>query len=81
MWTPVSGLGSVYTFTWVYRPAPGFEERAPYAYALVELEEGPVMATNIVDTTELELRIGLPVQVTYEDVLPGISLPLFKPRR
>ena len=80
-WEPVSGRGTVYTFSWVHRPAPGFEQRVPYAYALVELEEGPVLATNIVQTSEAELSIGLPVEVCYEDVTPDISLPVFRPRQ
>jgi uncharacterized OB-fold protein len=52
----------------------------PYAYALVELDEGPVLATNIIRSSEGELRIGLPVEVHYEDVAPDVSLPLFEPR-
>jgi len=80
-WEAVSGFGTVYSFTWVYRPAPGFEHLVPYAYALVELEEGPVLATNIVDTTAYELKIGLPVEVKYEDVNDEVSLPLFRARR
>src|SRR5215472_11130718 len=78
-WSQVSGLGTVYSFTWVYRPAPGFEDAVPYAYALVELDEGPVKATNIVNTREAELKIGLPVRVHYEDVTDDVTLPLFEP--
>jgi len=80
-WEPISGLGTVHSFTWVHRPAPGFEELVPYVYALVELEEGQIVATNIVNTSEEELVIGLPVQIHYYDAAPDVTLPLFEPAR
>lgn len=78
-WKSVSGRGTVYSFTWVLRAAPGFEDRVPYVYALVALEEGPFIATNIVDVLPDELAINLPVAVDYADVAPGLALPLFRP--
>jgi uncharacterized OB-fold protein len=78
-WKPVSGKATVYSFTWVHRPAPGFEDLVPYAYALVELDEGPIMATNIVDTTPEQLKIGQRVEVKYADMNDEITLPLFRP--
>ncbi|MFT3866729.1 MAG: Zn-ribbon domain-containing OB-fold protein [Solirubrobacterales bacterium] len=78
-WAPVSGRGVVHSFTWVHRAAPGFEDLVPYAYALVELEEGPVMATNIVGVGEPGLKIGLPVAVSYLDLNDEVTLPLFEP--
>ncbi len=42
VWTPVSGRGTVYTYSVVHRaPTPAYQEDAPYAIAYVELEEGP----------------------------------------
>jgi uncharacterized protein len=79
-WRPIAGSGAVHTFTWVYRPAPGFEDMVPYAYALVELDEGPIVATNIVNSDEASLQIGMPVQIHYLDVNPEVTLPLFEPR-
>ena len=80
-WERITGRGTVYSFTWVYRAAPGFERDVPYAYALVQLEEGPVMATNIVNVGEDELAIGMPVTIHYRDVTPEFTLPLFEPLR
>ena len=80
-WTPVSGNGVVYSYSWVHRPAPGFRDLVPYAYALVELEEGPVLPTNVVETTPDELRIGMDVAVDYLDLTDRISLPVFVPRQ
>ena len=49
--------------------------------ALVELDEGPIMPTNIVmdDPTPEKLVIGMPLEVVFEDVTDDISLPKFKP--
>jgi len=78
-WEPVSGRGVVYSFTWVYRPAMGFENDVPYAYALVELEEGPVLPTNVVNVGVETLRIGLPVEVAYLDLTDEVTIPQFQP--
>ena len=47
--------------------------------AYVELEEGVRMLTNIVDCDPETVTIGMPVEVTFEDMAPEISVPLFKP--
>jgi uncharacterized OB-fold protein len=78
-WTTTAGVGTVYTFSWVHRPAPGFASLVPYAYALVELAEGPIMPTNVVHVSESSLRVGMPVQVSYLDLSDKISLPVFEP--
>lgn len=80
-WTPVSGRGTVYSFFWmhqIYHPA--YAGRVPYALVVVKLEEGPHMMTNIVDCPKEELRIDLPVEVTFEP-RGDVRLPQFRPRR
>jgi len=47
--------------------------------AYVELDEGVRMLTNIVDCKPEDVKIGMPVEVTFEDATPEISIPLFKP--
>lgn len=80
-WKPVSGQGVVYTFTVVYRTdLPGFEEQIPYIYAVVELEEGPRMTTNIINCSIDEVYIGMPVEVVFKELTADISLPCFQPR-
>ena len=61
------------------RSAPGFD--GPYAIAVVELEEGPRMMTNIVDSpqTPEALVLDMPLEVVFEPVSDEISLPLFRP--
>lgn len=78
-WTEASGRGSVFTFTraeWTFDPY----FKAPYIYALVELEEGPVMPTNIVGCEPEEVTIGMPVEVVLENLTPDIVVPRFRPR-
>ncbi len=79
-WVRSSGRGSVYSFTVVHRPQrPEFE--VPYTVAIVELEEGWHMLTNLVGSEPGELRIGLPVEVEFKAMSDEISLPMFRPQR
>lgn len=78
-WTPVSGRGVIYSFTIVHGPTlPVFQERAPYNVVVVQLEEGPFIVSNVVAAEGKALRIGLPVEVAFEDVDESVSLPKFR---
>jgi uncharacterized OB-fold protein len=80
-WVQASGRGSVYTYTVARRPThPAFIGQEPYVIAIVELEEGPRLTTNIVGCAPEEVRIGLPVEVDFEDA-GEFSIPLFRPAR
>jgi len=82
-WRQMSGRGAVYTYAIVRRaPTPGFRGDVPYITAIVELEEGPRMMTNVVGVAaEPEaITVGMPVEVTFEDITDEISLPKFRPR-
>jgi uncharacterized OB-fold protein len=75
----VSGRGTVHTFTVNHQPwIPGYEP--PYAVAIVELEEqeGLRLMTNVVGCPPEEVRIGMPVRVTFEHH-DDVWLPLFTP--
>ena len=79
-WAPVSGRGRVYSFTLVRRPAnPAFGDDVPYPYAVVELDEGPRMITNIVDCPVEAIEIDMPVRVRFDDVTPEWTLVKFAP--
>jgi hypothetical protein len=62
-------------------PHPGFEGDVPYVTAVVELEEGPRMAANIVDVAPdpANLKIGMPLRVVFERASEQIALPKFTP--
>jgi len=79
-WIRASGRGAVYTFTVTHQnQAPGFRGEVPYVLAVVELAEGVRLLTNIVDCPPDEVRIGMPVEVVFEDVTPTITLAKFRP--
>ncbi len=79
-WRPASGRGAVYAVSVMHRPAhPGMAARVPYAVALVDLEEGVRMLTNVVDVDVDEVRVGMEVQVTWEPMSDGRNLPVFAP--
>jgi hypothetical protein len=63
-----SGRAKLHTYLINHRPAPGFEDDAPYAIAVVELEEGPRMMTNIVgvSNTPENLELDMPLEVRFE---------------
>lgn len=79
-WVRASGAASLYSYNIMHRPVPGFEDRAPYAIAVVQLEEGPRMMTNItgIDNTPEMLRLDMPLVVDFED-RDGTVLPVFRP--
>jgi uncharacterized OB-fold protein len=84
-WTPSSawiestGVGTVYSFTVMRRaPAPEFGARVPYVVALVDLEEGPRMLTNVVGEDALAVRVGDRVHVTFETRRDGFAVPQFR---
>ncbi len=73
-----SGRGTVLSFVMPQHPQFGFMEY-PYVVALVELEEGTRLVTNIVGTEPETVHIGMPVEVTYEEFDGGLVLPQFTP--
>lgn len=80
-WVPVSGRGEVFSFYWMHQIYhPGFAAEVPYAVVIVALDEGPHVLSNIVGCSREELRIGLPVEVTFEDASDEVTLPKFRPR-
>jgi len=79
-WERMSGRGTVYTFTVTHQnQAPGFREELPYVLAYVTLDEGVQMLTNVVGCPPDQVKIGMPVEVTFEDVNDEIAIPRFKP--
>ena len=78
-WVRASGKGTIYSYTVIRRAAlPSFAQDVPYIFAIVELEEGPRMATNIVSCRTEEVRIGLPVKVSFDDMTPEVTLVKFQ---
>lgn len=79
-WAQVSGRAKLYSYIISHRAAVGYENELPYTIAVVELEEGPRMTTNIVgvDPDPEQLTIDMPLEVTFEQ-RGDVSLPMFRP--
>jgi hypothetical protein len=74
-----SGRGTVYSFVIPHHPPlPWFPE--PYVVALVDLEEGTRIVSNVVGIVPEAVTMGLPVQVHFEHFDGDLVLPLFVPR-
>ena len=81
-WVQSSGRGTLYAFAIAHRPpTPAFQDRVPYVAAMVELEDGVRLPTNLVDVEPdpAKIRIGMPVEVVFDDVTDAITLPKFRP--
>lgn len=75
-WTRSAGTGAIYSWTVVYRPVtPEFEP--PYAPAIVTLDEGYQMLTNIVGVAPDDVVIGMRVRVLFHVIGPDLTLPCF----
>jgi len=78
-WKPVSGRGHIYSHSTITDPvSAAFPADGPVVVALIELEEGPVMMSNIVGDTADQARIGDPVRVAFRKVDDVITLPVFE---
>lgn len=79
-WRKLSGRATLWSYVICHRPSPGFEEDAPYAIAIVKLEEGPQMMSNIVDieVTPENLILDMPLELAFQD-RGNERVPVFKP--
>jgi uncharacterized OB-fold protein len=76
----VSGRGKVFSFVTFHRVYhPAFAGEVPYAVALVELDEGPRLLSNIVGVKPDAVACEMPVRVVFDDVATGVSIPKFTP--
>jgi uncharacterized OB-fold protein len=81
-WRTASGRATVHAATIEFKPAATgstFSDGQPYVVALVDLDEGVRMMTNIVGCPPEDVHIGLAVTVTWEPLSDGRQLPLFTP--
>jgi uncharacterized OB-fold protein len=79
-WQPMSGRGKVFSFVVFHRAYhPAWEGKVPYNVSLIELDEGPIMLSNVIGVDNAKLEVGLPVQATFEAIDGDLSIPVFKP--
>ena len=79
-WRQASGRGTLYSFTVVQSNAPSaFLPDMPYVVAVIRLEEGVQMLSNIVQCDPTQLRCDQAVEVVFERLNDDFTLPKFKP--
>ena len=80
-WIRCSGKGKLYSFLINHRPAPGFEEETPYVIAVVELDEGPRMLSNLIDIepTPEAVQVDMPVEILFQAVNEETTMFKFRP--
>ena len=73
-----SGMGTVYTYSIIRQSYhPFFRNLIPYVVAWIDLDEGPRLLSNVIDTDGQAVHIGMRVQISWE-THEGVNLPLFK---
>jgi uncharacterized protein len=79
-WAELSGLGTVTSWVVFHQKYyAGFADELPYNVAMVQLDEGPFIFTNLVGIANDEIRIGQRVRVTFRDANEQVSIPVFAP--
>ena len=81
-WTRSCGRGRIHSFVIFQRVYhPGFADDVPYVVAVVELEEGPRLISNIVGCNPQSVQCEMPVELVFENVSREVTLPKFGPKR
>lgn len=79
-WQAVSGRGKVFSFVTFHRVYhPAFEGEVPYVVALIELEEGPRLLSNVIGIPVDQVRCDMSVKVVFDDVSGDVTVPKFTP--
>jgi uncharacterized OB-fold protein len=78
-WQPLSGRGEVLSYVVIHQKYnAAWADRVPYNVAIIELEEGPRMISNMLPLSGGDVEVGMPVQVVFEDE-DGVVIPRFAP--
>jgi uncharacterized protein len=79
-WKSSNGEGEVHTFTVVRQSGDAFfKSKVPYAVAMVQLDDGPLVMSNIVECEVDRIKIGMRVVATFEAAAEQLTIPMFKP--
>lgn len=81
-WAEASGRGTIHTYTVIRQNwAMPFRDLQPYVVAMIELDEGPRMMTNVTDVEIDDVHVGMPVECYAVRVEEGLGLPFWRPAR
>ncbi len=78
-WQELSGRGELFSYIVIHRGYhPWWAQRVPYNVALIELEEGVHMFSNVVGTPTEQLQVGQKVKVAFEQRGDDLVVPVFE---
>jgi len=81
-WIEASGKGTVHSWTVSHHAfLPAYKKELPLILVTVDLEEGVRMNSQLRDSKPEDLKLGMPVEVIYEDATDDLTLPMFRPAR
>ncbi|MEH7177981.1 Zn-ribbon domain-containing OB-fold protein [Neobacillus vireti] len=79
-WVRASGKGKVLSYTIVHRAiSKAYKSEVPYVIALIDLDEGPTMMSNVIQCDPQNVKVGMEVEVVFEDWSEEITIPKFRP--
>ena len=79
-WVAASGRGKVLSFTIVRQAiSAAYAAEVPYVIALIQLDEGPTLMSNVIQSDPERVTIGMPVEVVFEEWSDEITVPKFRP--
>ena len=79
-WAPASGKAHLFTFTVVRQPLiAAFNDDVPYIYAVVRLDEGPLMVSNVVECPVEDVKVDMRLVAHFDDVTQEWTLVKFRP--
>ena len=79
-WTETKGRGRIFSYVVYHRVYhSAFAQDVPYAVAVIELDEGPRMYSNVIGIAPDKLVCDMKVEIVYERITDAITLPKFKP--
>lgn len=79
-WREAKGLGEIYAFSVMRKPGnPSMGARVPYVVAIIQLEEGVRMMTNVVNCPLENIKVGMKVKLAWEELPKGRNFPVFEP--
>jgi uncharacterized OB-fold protein len=80
-WVPASGRGVIHDYVIMRRAySAEMKDKVPYNVSIIELEEGPLFHSNVIDCPVEEIASGIPVEVTFVPHSSGLTIPVFKKR-
>jgi uncharacterized OB-fold protein len=78
-WVELSGRGAIFSYVVFHQVYDkSFKDDVPYNVALIQLDEGPRLFSNIKTVDGAKPKVGDRVEVCFDPVTPDVTLPRFR---